>query len=103
MDSKEIQEWWENGKRHRSNGPAMINREMEAWYQNGIPHRPRTDGPALIAKRDIWRKVRGNVQIIVFEGESFVCVNGCLSTKSYKGWDSDAGVSASIIREKLLK
>jgi hypothetical protein len=39
--------WWLNGKRHRTDGPAVItaNGDQE-WYLNNKLH--RTDGPARI-------------------------------------------------------
>jgi hypothetical protein len=39
-------EWWQNGKRHRTNGPAVeyANGGKE-WWQNGMRH--RVDGPAI--------------------------------------------------------
>jgi hypothetical protein len=39
--------WWLNGKRHRTDGPAVItaNGDQE-WYLNNNLH--RTDGPARI-------------------------------------------------------
>ena len=42
-------EWWQNGKRHRLDGPAVIDvdRRME-WWVDGEMH--REDGPAVI-----WR------------------------------------------------
>ena len=48
--------WWgENGKRHRTDGPAAIQRDpttgtvtREAWFEDGRRH--RTDGPAVIER-----------------------------------------------------
>jgi hypothetical protein len=38
-------EWYQNGKRHREDGPAFENVSgYKAWYQNGKCH--REDGPA---------------------------------------------------------
>lgn len=39
-------EWFQYGKRHRLNGPAVIMIEMEQWFQFGLLH--RLDGPAVI-------------------------------------------------------
>ena len=47
-----IEEWTQNNKYHRLNGPAIIyynengNKRCERWYQNGEFH--RLDGPAKI-------------------------------------------------------
>ena len=30
------QEWWQNGKLHREDGPAIIYPNGGPWYQNGI-------------------------------------------------------------------
>ncbi len=40
------QEWYQNKKRHRDGGPAVINNGGQYWYQNGAMH--RDDGPAFI-------------------------------------------------------
>ena len=32
----EYQAWWQNGERHRLNGPAVIYSDgSKSWYQNG--------------------------------------------------------------------
>ena len=47
------QEWWLNGKRHREDGPAVIDGNYQAWYQNEKRH--REDGPAFIdGDRQEW-------------------------------------------------
>ena len=41
------QVWRLNGKKHRTDGPAVITTDGgQTWYQNGVIH--RTDGPAVI-------------------------------------------------------
>jgi len=41
------QEWYLNGKRHRENGPALIDKhDNQEWYINDKLH--REDGPAVI-------------------------------------------------------
>jgi hypothetical protein len=43
----DTQEWWQNGKRHRLDGPAWIHPDgSQEWHQNGKRH--RLDGPAVI-------------------------------------------------------
>ena len=38
-------EWYQNGKLHRLDGPAVENSSgYKVWYQNGVCH--RLDGPA---------------------------------------------------------
>ncbi len=38
--------WFQNGKRHRADGPAIENADgYKAWYQNGRLH--RANGPAV--------------------------------------------------------
>ena len=38
--------WWQNGLRHRLDGPAVERPDgYKAWYQNGKRH--RLDGPAI--------------------------------------------------------
>lgn len=40
------QRWFKNGKRHREDGPAVINNNNDKyWYRNGLLH--RLDGPAI--------------------------------------------------------
>jgi len=51
IDKKESEQclaWYQNGKKHRINGPAVINYHLnsEFWYKEGLPH--RNDGPARI-------------------------------------------------------
>jgi hypothetical protein len=50
INSHNYQEWWVNGKRHRLDGPAYINNGRQDWYLNGKRH--RTDGPAVIYPDD---------------------------------------------------
>ena len=39
-------EWWLNGERHRSDGPAIEQADgSKSWWLNGKLH--RTDGPAI--------------------------------------------------------
>jgi hypothetical protein len=40
------QAWYENGLRHRNDGPAIEYEGFSAWYQNGKAH--RLGGPAKI-------------------------------------------------------
>jgi hypothetical protein len=47
--------WWLNGKRHRTDGPAVIWEDGDQWWLlNDNPH--RTDGPAIIRANgtQIW-------------------------------------------------
>lgn len=46
--------YFQNGKLHRDNGPAIefINRGNKAWFQNGKLH--RLDGPAV----ESWNGIR---------------------------------------------
>ena len=39
-------QWYENGKRHRTDGPADIRSGEEIWYYGGKRH--RLNGPAVI-------------------------------------------------------
>jgi len=51
------QEWYQNGKLHREDGPAIISNDgTQFWYQNGKQH--REDGPAFIGLdgTQIWRQ-----------------------------------------------
>ena len=46
-----IKEYWEYGKRHRLNGPAVIKYDnIRYWYQFGKLH--RENGPAIENTRD---------------------------------------------------
>lgn len=49
-------EWWENGVRHREDGPAIeYSSGGKLWVVNGKPH--RVDGPAYVApgnKTRMW-------------------------------------------------
>lgn len=41
------QYWYQDGKRHRANGPAVVfPGGHQAWYQHGKRH--REDGPAMV-------------------------------------------------------
>lgn len=40
-----FEEWWNNGKLHREDGPAVVNQSGNFWYFDGILH--RRDGPAI--------------------------------------------------------
>jgi len=43
--------WYQHGKLHRSDGPAVISPDgTEFWYQHGKLH--RSDGPASIEPAD---------------------------------------------------
>jgi hypothetical protein len=45
--SDEMQEWYENGQRHRLDGPAVIYADgTQEWWVGGQRH--RLDGPAVI-------------------------------------------------------
>lgn len=47
--------WYENGKYHRIDGPAVIESDgTQKWYLNGVRH--REDGPAIIRPdgREEW-------------------------------------------------
>jgi len=43
-----ISEWWQNGKKHRLDGPALVCRvtNYQEWWRKGQLH--REDGPAII-------------------------------------------------------
>ncbi len=43
--SGQVEEWWERGFRHRTNGPAVIWPHRDMWFENGLLH--RVDGPAV--------------------------------------------------------
>ena len=51
-------EWWQNGQRHRIDGPAIeyTNGGASEWWQNGLLH--RIGGPAveyLSSRREWWQ------------------------------------------------
>ena len=47
IDEEETQRWYLNGKRHRTDGPAVIYENgYQEWYLNGKLH--RENGPAVI-------------------------------------------------------
>ena len=48
------QHWYQNGKLHRLDGPAVIGKNYNEWYQNGELH--RLDGPASIIVDNRTRK-----------------------------------------------
>lgn len=48
-------EWWVNGERHREGGPAIINDDEYEWWFNGKKHRNNSDSPA------IKRKLNGEI------------------------------------------
>ena len=56
IDKHGTQEWYQNGKRHRADGPAIIDADgSQSWYKNDKLH--RTDGPAIIyanGKHEWW-------------------------------------------------
>jgi len=42
----DVTEWYQNGKLHRTDGPAVVYADGDKfWHQNGKLH--RTDGPAV--------------------------------------------------------
>lgn len=43
-EAKGLEEWWENGVRHRVGGPAYTSATMRGWWFRGRRH--RDDGPA---------------------------------------------------------
>ena len=48
------EEWWQDGKLHREDGPAFIHRTgAEIWYYKGKVH--RENGPALTFPDGEWR------------------------------------------------
>lgn len=52
------QEWFQNGKLHRENGPAKITKDgLEVWFKEGGVHRAPEDGPAILrpdGTREWW-------------------------------------------------
>jgi len=47
IDKYGTERWYKDGKRHREDGPAVINTAgLERWYKDGKRH--REDGPATI-------------------------------------------------------
>lgn len=40
-----VKEWYQNGIRHREDGPAIVGDAAESWFKNGKRH--REDGPAI--------------------------------------------------------
>ncbi len=54
-DENGAQHWYQNGERHRLDGPAVIEANgARYWFQNGKRH--RLDGPAVITHEgtQIW-------------------------------------------------
>jgi hypothetical protein len=46
IDNMGTKRWWVNGRRHRTDGPAIEYADgTKLWYINGKQH--RTDGPAI--------------------------------------------------------
>ena len=46
VDTNGNRYWWQNGQRHREDGPAIENASgYRSWFQNGQRH--RVDGPAI--------------------------------------------------------
>lgn len=43
-EAKSLEEWWEHGERHRTDGPAYTSPTMVGWWFRGYRH--RDDGPA---------------------------------------------------------
>ena len=47
MHTNGSMEWWQNGKLHREDGPAIVwGNGGKEWWQNGLRH--RIGGPAVI-------------------------------------------------------
>jgi hypothetical protein len=47
VDGDKVEEWYQNGKRHRLDGPAVTFKNGEKqWWVNGLIH--REDGPAVV-------------------------------------------------------
>jgi len=82
IDNNQLARLYLNGKRHRTDGPALIicNDGTREWYLNGKRH--RTDGPALIANgnnywyfNDELHRVDGPA-IITMHGDQEWYLNG---------------------------
>jgi hypothetical protein len=67
-------EWWQNGKVHRTSGPAVEWADgSKQWQQNGLFH--RTDGPAcewIDGTKEWWQ----NGQRHRTDGPAVDCANG---------------------------
>ncbi len=70
------QEWYQNGKRHRDDGPAMVYPSgTEVWYQNGKRH--RDDGPAVVyLDEDGNQRWYQNGKRHRYDGPAEIWVNG---------------------------
>jgi hypothetical protein len=44
----DVTEWYKDGNRHRTDGPAYESDDIKLWAVNGLWH--RVDGPAYIEK-----------------------------------------------------
>ena len=77
-------EWWLNGKRHRTNGPAIerINGIKEWWFR-GKQH--RTDGPALECANgtNVWWFYG---KMLGYEDEGFWALWELLSEEERSDW-----------------
>lgn len=47
LGKQKIYEYWLNGERHRTDGPALIRGGHKQWWANGQLH--RVDGPAVVS------------------------------------------------------
>lgn len=54
IEYSDSKQWYENGLRHRIDGPADIRSGEEIWYYEGKRH--RTSGPAIIRgnSKEYW-------------------------------------------------
>ena len=81
--NKQYEEWYQNNRYHRLDGPARIyyydngNKQYEAWHQNGILH--RLDGPVEVRycgngnkRYEAWRQ---NGILHRLDGPAFIRYN----------------------------
>lgn len=68
--------WYNNGKPHRLDGPAVIVGKYQAWYKDGLLHR---DDGAAVEYPDGSKQWYKNGQLM----ESMVPVNGNLLAEKY--------------------
>jgi hypothetical protein len=100
------QQWWQNGRLHREDGPAVIHTDgNQTWYLNGRLH--REDGPAYVGYdgTEYWCK---NGKFNREDGPAIICHNGTQDwylndkniTKDVTNWANERNVDLNNMSDE---
>ena len=105
VDSNGTQFWFNNGKLHREDGPAIIFPDgTQFWYINGKRH--REDGPARIYPDGTqeWyisgKRHRENGPAVIYQdGRQYWCINGHDVNDQIAEWAKDRDIDLNNLTE----